>query len=227
VTAPVWQRGIIQEEFGVPMTSVTFYSGAVEPSATPRTSKIPHSLPPGITVQPIPAGKNLSAMLAAGEIDALFTAIKPSSFTTSPNVTYLFPNFKEVEAEYFRRTGIFPIMHTVVIKRDVYERNRWVAKTLQKAFAQSLDLAYEAIEERGALRYVLPWLEEHVEETKRLMDVDGGKGLGNGRWWNDGFQENRHVLEKFLEYHHEQGLSKRRLKPEELFAPETFETFVL
>ncbi|KAI9706863.1 MAG: hypothetical protein M1820_004642 [Bogoriella megaspora] len=220
MTAPVWQRGIMEEEFGVPVTSVSFYAGAVESSVTERKSKIPHSLPPGVTVTAIRHGQNLSRMLADGEIDALFTAFKPSSFDTSENVTYLFPNFKEVEAEYYKRTGIFPIMHVVALKRSVYKSNPWIAKSLQKAFAKSLDLAYEAIAERSALRYILPWLEDHAEETKRLMG-------GEKKWWKDGFEENRHVIEKFLDYHYQQGLSKRRFRAEELFAPNTLESFVL
>ncbi|KAL9097417.1 MAG: hypothetical protein Q9165_000313 [Trypethelium subeluteriae] len=219
MTAPVWQRGIMEEEFDVPMTSVTFFSGAVEPSAIERTSKIPHSLPEGVTVNAIRPDQNLSQMLADGEIDALFTAYKPSSFDTSDHVTHLFPNFKETEAEYYKRTKIFPIMHIIALKRSVYEANPWIARSLQKAFAKSLDIAYEALTERSALRYILPWLEEHVEQTKALM--------GGGRWWEDGFQENKHVLEKFLEYHYKQGLSKRRFKAEELFAPNTLESFVL
>jgi len=219
MTAPVWQRGIMEEEFGVPISSIDWYVGAIEESESSRISKISHSLPPGVTVTPIKQGQNLSMMLANGEIDAIFSASQPSSLETSPNVVRLFPNFKEVEAEYFKRTRIFPIMHVVAMKRSVYEANPWIAKTLTKAFAQALDMAYDPLRERSALRYMLPWLEEHVEETQKLM--------GSARWWRDGFEENKHVIDKFLGYHYEQGLSKRRLKAEEIFAPPALETFVL
>ncbi|KAH7372174.1 4,5-dihydroxyphthalate decarboxylase [Cadophora sp. MPI-SDFR-AT-0126] len=220
MTAAVWQRGIMQEEFGVPIESVEFFTGAIEESERERHSKISHSLPPGVKVTQIRKGQNLSQMLADGEIDAIFSATKPSSMNTSNKVGYLFPNFQEVEAEYYQRTKIFPVMHVVALKRSVYDANPWIAKALTKAFAKSLEIAYEPLEQRAALRYMLPWLESHVDETKRLMG-------GSSRWWKDGFEENKHVLDKFLGYHFQQGLSKRRLKPEELFAPSTLETFTI
>lgn len=208
----------MEEDFGVPLTSVEFFCGAIEPSNEERKSKIPHSLPIGVTVTQIKPSQNLSQMLADGEIDAIFSATKPSSFETCPDVTYLFPGFKEVEAEYYNRTGIFPIMHVVALKRSVYNAYPWIAKTLTKAFAKSLEVGYEALEERAALRYMLPWMEEHVSETKRIMGA---------RWWKDGFVDNKHVLEKFLEYSYKQGLAKRLYKAEELFAPSALESFVL
>lgn len=209
----------MEEEFGVSISSVEWFTGNIEASAEERKSKVAHSLPPDVKVTPIKAGQDLSSMLASGELDAIFSATKPSSFDTSDDVDYLFPNFKEVEADYYRRTGIFPIMHVVAMNRKLYQANPWIAKTLQKAFAKSLDMAYEAYEERAALRYMLPWLEDHVAETKKLM--------GRQKWWRDGFQENKHVLDKFLDYSYSQGLAKRRFKAEELFAPNTLETFVL
>lgn len=220
MTAPVWQRGIIEEEYNVSISSMDYFVGAIEPSKTERISKVPHSLPSDVKVTPIAGGKNLSQMLEDGEIDAIFSATRPSSFDRSPNVIRLFPDFKKVEADYYQRTKIFPIMHVVAIKRSVYEANPWIAKTLTKAFAQSLEMAYEPLQERAALRYMLPWLEDHVEETQKLMG-------GDARWWKDGFAENKHVVEKFLEYSHSQGLAKRRYKAEELFAPNTLESFVL
>ncbi|PVH72199.1 4,5-dihydroxyphthalate decarboxylase [Cadophora sp. DSE1049] len=220
MTAAVWQRGIMEEDFGVPIESVEFFTGAIEPSEYERRSKIPHNLPPGVKVTQIRQGQNLGYMLADGEIDAIFSATKPSSFYTSTKVGYLFPNFKEAEAEYYQRTKILPIMHVIALKRSVYEANPWIAKALTKAFAIALEIGYDAQEERGALKYMLPWLESHVEETKRLMG-------GDTRWWKDGFEENKHVLSKFLDYHFHQGLSKRMFEPEELFARESLETFVL
>lgn len=208
----------MEDDFKVPMTAVEFYTGAIEPSDRTRSAKVPHSLPEGVKVIAISARQNLAQMLADGDLDAIFSATKPSSFYSSPNVDYLFRNFKEVEAEYFRRTKIFPIMHVIALKRSVYESNPWIAKTLTKAFAQSLEMAYEPLYERGALRYMLPWLEQHVEETQSLMGE---------KWWRDGFEENRHVLDAFLTYHHRQGLSSRKFEAHELFAPNALESFVL
>jgi 4,5-dihydroxyphthalate decarboxylase len=158
-------------------------------------------------------------MLAAGEIDALHTARAPSTFTTRPDaVRRLFENHAEVERDYFRRTRIFPIMHTVVIRREVYEANRWIAQALVKAFVEAQRRTYRDLEETAALKAMLPWLTSHVEEARREMGAD---------WWAYGFGPNRHVLDTFLRYHHQQGLSKRRLAPEELFAPETLESFAI
>lgn len=207
----------MEDDFKVPISSVHFFTGAIEPSIYERKNKVEHSLPADVKVTAIKSGQNLSQMLADGDIDAIFSATKPSSYDT-PHVTRLFPNFKEVEAEYYKRTGIFPIMHVVAVKRSVYEANPWIAKTLTKAFARSLDMAYEPLRECAALRYMLPWLEEHVKETQSLM---------GDQWWKDGFEENKHVLEKFLDYSFRQGLAKRKFKPEELFAPNTLESFVV
>ena len=209
----------MEDEFGVPITSVEFYTGAIEHSAEERRSKIPHSLPEGVSVTAINPGQNLSAMLADGELDAIFSATKPSSFDTCEHVTYLFPNFKQVEADYYQRTRIFPIMHVIALKRSVYKANPWVAKTLTKAFQEASNIAYDAMKERAALRYMLPWLEDHVRETQALM--------GEQMWWQDGFAPNRHVLDKFLTYSYKQGLASRKFNPEELFAPSTLETYVL
>lgn len=209
----------MEEEFGVPIEEVQFFTGAIEPSDTERKSKIPHTLPLRVQVQQIKAGQNLSQMLERGEIDAIFSATKPSCVDRSTHCTYLFPDFKTVEAEYYARTKIFPIMHVIAIKRSVYEANPWIARTLQKAFGEALKIGYEALRERAALRYMLPWLEEHVRETETL--------LGATEFWKDGFEENKHVIDKFLDYSHRQGLAKRRFQAHELFAPNTLESFVV
>lgn len=153
----MWQRGFLEDEYGVNPSQVQFYVGATKKveSDVQRISEVPHSLPEGVTVTAIQKGQNLSEMLAKGEIDAIFSASQPSSLETSENVARLLPNFKEVEAEYYEKTKIFPIMHVIALKRDLYEANPWIARSLTKAFAQSLDVAYEALDERSALRYML------------------------------------------------------------------------
>ena len=156
-------------------------------------------------------------MLASGEIDALYTARMPSTFSLHGGpVRRLFPNYEEVEQAYFRKTGIFPIMHTVAIRREVYEENRWIAQSLYKAFVEAQKRTYEDLYVTAALKAMLPWLTSHVEETRALMGDD---------FWPYGFEPNRATLATFLRYHHEQGLSKRLLEPEELFAPEAMESF--
>ena len=215
MTAPVWIRGILSERYGVPVNSVTYCTGGEE--ETGRSEKLKLDLPPDIRIEPIGAHQTLSAMLASGEIDALHTARMPSTFTTEPDkVTRLFPKYEQVEKQYYRDTGIFPMMHTVVIRREVYDKHRWAAQSLYKAFVGAQRATYDDLQVTAALKAMLPWLTAHVEDAHALMGDD---------FWPYGFARNRTTLETFLRYHHEQGLSKRRLNPEELFAPETMEAF--
>ncbi|MEO5700586.1 MAG: ABC transporter substrate-binding protein [Casimicrobiaceae bacterium] len=215
MTAPVWIRGILSDHYGVPVDSVTYFTGGEEEPG--RDEKIKLDLPANIKVRPIGPEQTLTRMLADGEIDALYTARMPSSFHTSGGkVRRLFEDFVAVEQQYYRDTGIFPIMHTVAIRRDVYEANRWVAQSLYKAFCAAQAENYRDLYETAALKASLPWLTAHVEEARALMGDD---------YWSYGFARNRKTLETFLRYHHEQGLSKRLLSPEELFAPETLESF--
>jgi 4,5-dihydroxyphthalate decarboxylase len=215
MTAPVWIRGILAEHYGVPVDSVTYCTGGEEEPGRIEKQKL--DLPASIRIQPIGETQTLSQMLAAGEIDALHTARMPSTFRTQPDkVKRLFPNYVEVEKQYFRDTGIFPIMHTVVIRREVYEQNRWVAQSLYKAFAESQRHTYDDVYETAALKAMLPWLTAHVEDTRALMGDD---------FWPYGFEGSRRTLETFLRYHHQQGLSKTLRTPEELFAPEALESF--
>jgi 4,5-dihydroxyphthalate decarboxylase len=215
MTAPVWIRGILSDDYGVKVTDVEHFSGGEEEPG--RDEKLKLDLPPEIRLRPIPGDKTLSRMLADGELDALVTARAPSTFHREPqNVKRLFPNYVEVEKAYYRRTRIFPTMHTVVIRRDVYEKNRWVAQTLYKAFMAAKEKAYALYNQTAALPVMIPWLLAEAEETRREMGAD---------WWPYGVEPNRTTLETFLRYHHEQGLSKRRFQPEELFAPETLTSF--
>jgi 4,5-dihydroxyphthalate decarboxylase len=215
MTAPVWIRGILSDEHGVPVDSVTYATGGLEEPGRPE--KLTLDLPAGIRVNRIPAGQTLSAMLAAGDIDALYTARAPSSFRNGDGrVKRLFEDFPVVERDYFRRTRIFPIMHTIVIRRHVYQRHRWIAQSLAKAFTAAQRHAYEDLGQTAALKTMLPWLPAHVEETRREMGED---------FWPYGLAANTATLATFLRYSYEQGLSRRRLAPDELFAPETLESF--
>ncbi len=215
MTAPVWIRGILADEYGVAPDAVTYVTGGEEQPG--RSEKLKLELPPNFRIEPIGPTQTLSQMLADGEIAALQTARMPSSFVRHPDkVKRLFENYVDVERDYYRRTKIFPIMHTVVIRRDVYEKNRWVAQSLYKAFAAAQRDTYEDLRQTAALKTMLPWLTAHVEDARREMGDD---------FWPYGFHANRAVLDTFLRYHHEQGLSKRRLQAEELFAPETLESY--
>lgn len=216
ITAGVWQRGILKDEYGVGIDEVQYFAGGVD--APGRDEKIPLDLPAHISVTPIGPEQTLSGMLAAGELDAVFTASVPASFHTEGHVTRLFADYKAVEQDYFRRTGIFPIMHVIVVRRTVLDANPWVARSLQKAFEQGLEIAVQDLHYRSSLTTMLPWLADHVEETVHAMGEP---------FWQYGIEPNRHVLEAFLGYHHEQGLSKTLRTPEGLFAASAADTFVI
>jgi 4,5-dihydroxyphthalate decarboxylase len=216
LTANVWIRGFLADQYGVPVDSVDYRTGGQE---TPgRIEKAAVDLGDRIRIRPIPEGKTLSAMLAAGEIDAFQGPRVPSSFVPGGPVRRLFTDPVAAEKEYFERTGIFPIMHVVVVRRDVYERHRWVAQSLTKALGLAKKKAMAELYDASALRFMLPWLIPGLEEARSLMGED---------YWSYGLAPNRHVLETFLRYHHEQGLSRRQYEPAELFAPESTENFVI
>ena len=215
LTANVWIRGILAEHYGVPINGVTYYTGGQEEPG--RLEKSPLHLPADIRVERIGADETLASMLERGAIDALYAPKAPSTLRSAPaKVKRLFDDVMAVEREYFRRTRIFPIMHTVVIRRDVYEQHRWVAQSLFKAFAAAQRETYADLDETSALKAMLPWLIAHLEDTRREMGED---------FWPYGLEPNRHVLETFLRYSHEQGLAKQRLSPEDLFAPEALVSF--
>ncbi|MPZ61449.1 MAG: ABC transporter substrate-binding protein [Propionibacteriales bacterium] len=217
LTANVWIRGILADQHGVPVDSVSYRTGGQE---TPgRVEKAKLDLPDSIQIEPIPPEKTLSAMLAEGEIDALYSPRIPRPFAErDPRVARLFPDVVAAEKEYFAATGIFPIMHVVVIRRDVYETHPWVAQSLYKAFVRAKASVFDRLYDTSALRFVLPWMTQQLEEAQELLGDD---------YWSYGLEANRDVLAAFLRYHHEQGLSKRLLQPEDLFAPESTESAVI
>ena len=215
MTAPVWIRGILSDDYGVKVTDVEHLSGGEEEPG--RDEKLKLDLPSTIKLRPIGKDQTLARMIADGGIDALVTARAPSTFHKEPDrVKRLFPDYVAAEKAYFARTKIFPIMHTVVIRRDVYEANPWVAQSLYKALGTARKMAMDMLDQTAALPVMLPWSTAHAEEAKRELGED---------WWPYGLEANRAVLDTFLRYHHEQGLSKRKLAPEDLFARETLETF--
>lgn len=217
LTAGVWIRGILAERHGVPVDSVRYLTGGQE---TPgRIEKAPLDLGGRADVQRIPAGRTLSAMLAEGEIDALYTPRVPSSFVArDPRVRRVFADAVAAEKEYHAATGIFPIMHVVVVRRDVYERYPWVAQSLYKALLRAKDEAFANLYDSSALRFMLPWLNQDLEHARELLGED---------YWSYGVTANADALATFLRYHHDQGLSRRLLTPAELFAPESTESAVI
>jgi 4,5-dihydroxyphthalate decarboxylase len=178
-----------------------------------RQDRLGRKLPADIKLTQAPAGAELGDMLERGEIDFMMTANNPLSFRRgSKNVRRLFPNYAEVEKDYYKRTKIYPIMHTVVIRRDVYDRDPWVALNLYKALCRAKDLCYHLVTETGSPKASFAWLQPLIEEEKAIIGED---------WYPYGVEKNRPTLEALLQYTHEHGLTDRRMKVEELFAPST------
>jgi 4,5-dihydroxyphthalate decarboxylase len=217
LTANVWIRGILADEYGVPVEAVTYRTGGLHQPGRPE--KLAVALPPEVRIEPIGPGQTLSDMLASGEIDALYTPRTPESFARGDTgVRRLFDPSGPAEVEYYRRTGIFPIMHVLVLRRDVYERNRWLARSLYDALEQAKALCEQGMDETAAARYMLPWLHDEVARTRAVLGED---------YWPYGLERNREVLATFLRYSYDQGLASRPLEPEELFAPETLESTIV
>lgn len=219
LTACVWARGILADRHDVPLDSVVHVTGGQE--STGRVEKAAVTPPPGVRIERAPEGRTLSGMLATGEIDALITPRVPSPFAAGdPRVRRVFPDVVGAEQEYFRQTGIFPIMHVVVIRRDVYQAHPWVAQSLYKALLAAKDEAFANLYDSSALRFMLPWLTQQFEEARDVLGPD---------FWSYGLADegNRNTLATFLRYHHEQGLSERLRPVEDLFAPESLESAVI
>lgn len=214
MTAALWARGMIKDDFGVGYTEMNWFQGGLEQPG--RKEFFENSLPAGFPLSPIPEGKTISGMLAAGELDAAFSARAPSCHTAGhPQIGRLFEDFATVERDYFKRTGIFPIMHALGIRKDVHERHPWLASSLYKAFIAAKRLAEAEFEEVTALKITLPWIASEARATRALMGEN---------FWPYGVAENRKTLETMVRYVHEQGLSARPVKVEELFASATLET---
>jgi 4,5-dihydroxyphthalate decarboxylase len=213
LTACVWIRGIMQHEYGIAPADVTWFTGGEESPG--RIEKVPLNLPPEIKLQPIGPTQTLNEMLLNGELDAFIGPRAPSAFLKgSPRVRRLFPDYVSVEQEYYRKTGIFPIMHLVAIREEILERHPWVALNLYRAFTEARNLVYAGFGQSAALKVTLPWLDAELERTRAVMGDD---------FWPYGLAKNRHVLEALIQYEHEQGLIKRRPAVADLFVKSALE----
>ncbi|HTY67856.1 MAG TPA: ABC transporter substrate-binding protein [Alphaproteobacteria bacterium] len=213
ITAVVWQRGIMQDEYGVKPTDIKWRQGGQEQPG--RTERTPLKPIPGLDLQSIPSDKTLAGMLETGELDALFTARAPSCFLNKkPNIARLFPNYRDVEKAYYKKTGMFPTMHLVGIKRHLVEKHPWLPASLYKAFCEAKVYAMRDVREINALMVTLPWIEAEARETTELMGED---------FWRYGVAENAKEIEAMTRYSYEQGLVKRKLSAEDLFAHSTID----
>jgi 4,5-dihydroxyphthalate decarboxylase len=213
ITAVVWMRGMLQHEYGVKPSEIHWRSGGQEQPG--RHERTPLKPIPGLDLQAIPHDKTLVGMLRDGELDALFTARAPSSFLAGePHIGRLFPDTRAAELAYYKKTGLFPIMHLIGIRKPLVEQYPWLPASLYKAFCEAKALAMVDLTDVNALMVTLPFLEAETKETIAAMGSD---------FWRYGVPENMREIEALSQYAHEQGLLDRKVTVEELFAASTFD----
>lgn len=216
LTANVWARAILEEDYGVKPSDIHWIRGGIEEPGRPE--KITIKLPDGVVLENAPEGATISGMLQRGEIDGFIAPRPPSFIHGDPNIGWLFRDPTAVAKDYFKRTGIFPIMHLIGVRRTLAEKHPWLPAAVFKAFQQSKKAALEMLSDTSATKVTLPFVEERLKEARELMGED---------FWAYGVEASRKTLEAFLHHHHKQGLSSRLVKVEELFHPATLESFKL
>ena len=222
LTACVWARIILQDDHGVKPSDMIWVRGGIEHAGRPE--KITIKLPGGVHMEDAPAGTTISGLLEQGDIDGFIAPRVPKLASESlagknnPNIGMLFADPIASGRDYFKRTGIFPIMHVVGIRRELVEKHPWLPAAVFKAFSQSKAKCLEALEDTAATKVTLPFVEDQLNAARELMGHD---------FWSYGLAPNRKVLERFLSFHHADGLSSRLVTPEELFHPSTHESFAI
>ena len=214
LTANVWVRAILEEDYGLKPSDVTWVRGGISHAGRPEKLKI--KLPDDVRVEDAPEGETISSLLAKGEIDGYVAPRAPDVPEGTPNVGWLFRDPVEAAKDYYRRTRIFPIMHILGVRRELADRHPWLPGAIYKAFEESKFKALEHLSETSATKITLPFVEERLKEARDLMGQDH---------WSYGIAANRHVLENFFKHHHAQGLSPRLVTPEDMFHPGTFESY--
>lgn len=215
LTAVVWARSILQDDYGVNPEDVTWVRGGIDTPGRPEKIKL--DLPAGVTIEAAPEGRTISDLLDKGEIDAFIAPRPPSGAALSnQNVAWLFDDPTSVAKDYYRRTGIFPIMHVVGIRKELAEQNRWLPAAVFKAFGESKAMALELLADTSATKVTLPFVEEQLKAARETLGND---------FWSYGVEPNRKTIEAFLRHHHAQGLSCRKVALDELFHPSTYESY--
>lgn len=217
LSANIWARGILEDDYGVRSSDITWVRGGMEKPGRPEKIKL--KLPDDITMENAPADRSLNDLLEAGEIDGFLGPRTLSCFDRGhPHVGRLFRDSVTTASEYYQRTGVFPIMHLLGVRRSLAAQHPWLPNTLLKAFAQSKTVALEHLMDTSATKVTLPFVEEQLVNARDLL---------GDNFWSYGVEKNRPTLDAFLDYHHRQGLSSRRVEIEELFHPSTLESFIV
>jgi 4,5-dihydroxyphthalate decarboxylase len=215
LTANVWVRMILEEDYGIRPSDVSWVRGGYE--HTGRIEKIALDLPSDVRLESVGEHETISTLLADGKLDAVIGPRAPACFTRGhPNIGYLFPDPQKAATEWYQRTKLFPIMHTLGIRRTLAESHAWLPAAIVKAFESSKAIALAKLGDTSATKVTLPFVEEQLRAARALMGED---------YWPYGLVPNRHVLQRFLQRHHAEGLSPRLLQPEELFHPASLETY--
>ena len=212
-TSLTWLRGIMQHEYGVKPEHIKWVVSAKDSSAgiAGKVSKQESVIPKGLSVSNGSEGKDESDLLESGEVDALFHAAEPRAYLQGhPKVARLFSDYRKTERDYFKRTGIFPIMHAVAIRNSTVKANPWLPEAVFNAYSEAKQLMYDQLRKMGWANISLPWVSQEIEETRKLMGEN---------FWPYGIEANRKALESLFQYSYEQGLSSRKLTIEELFVP--------
>lgn len=209
MTATVWIRGFLEHEHGVKSTDMHWFTGGLNKPG--RKQRVTAEWPKELKMEDIGNEKTLSKMLAAGEIDALIGARQPGCYDEGdPNIDHLWPNYPVVELDYYKRTKIFPIMHLIVMKKEIYEENPWAAVSLFKAFQQAKSLCQKSIYTMAAAKYMIPGVEKLYKDTVASMGED---------YWPYGYDVNKAVLDTFNTYAFEQFMIPKKFDTKELFCP--------
>ena len=214
LTANVWARAILQDDFGVKPSDIHWVRGGIAHAGRPE--KIAINLPKDVKLEDAPPDKSISQLLAEGAIDGFIAPRAPALPANTPHVGLLFPDPVAASKDYYKRTGIFPIMHLVGVRRTLAEQHPWLPGAILKGFEQAKAVAVEQLVDPSATKVTMPFVEERVLEARALMGDD---------FWPYGIAASRKTLESFLKHHHAQGLSSRLVTPEELFHPGTHEAF--
>lgn len=217
LSANVWARALLQDDYGVHPEDVHWVRGGIETPGRPE--KVALRLPPGVRLDAAPADTTISEMLARGEIDGFMAPRPPSAHVLrDPKVGWLFDDPTAVAKDYYRRTKVFPIMHVVGIRKSLAEAHPWLPAAVFKAFSQAKTAALDALSDTSATKVTLPFVEEQLKAAREAMGED---------YWSYGVAPNRATIETFLRHHYAQGLSARRLSVDEIFHPATYESYVI
>jgi len=217
LSANVWIRGILEDDFGIASADIQWVRGGMETPSRPE--KISLALPPEVRIEEAPDGRPLNELLAAGEIDGFVGPRAPRCFDERhPQIRRLFDDSITAAEDYYGRHGIFPIMHVLALRRRLAEEHPWLPGALLKAFTEAKAVAEAALNDTSATKVTMPFVEDTLYRARRIMGPE---------LWPYGLEPNRRVLDTFLRYHHAQGLSSRRLDVDELFHPASVEAFSL